>query len=128
MQEGVEGINMLDMNMVNSTISELEHADTTFTNCDKLASLYIIREYHKDSGVQDKVTEELSDILPHYSMYCDKKRDYQLNKVGEDVMIDSLQTVCKEIYEFMQTLYSSTDMIDERAIIISLIDRLQDIK
>lgn len=121
---------MLDMNMVNSTISELEHADTTFTNCDKLASLYIIRQFStfKDNEVQDKVTEELSDILPHYSIYCNKKRDYQLNKVGEDVMIDSLQTVCKEIYEFMQTLYSSTDMIDERAIIVSLIDRLQDIK
>ena len=123
MREGIKGVNMLDMDMVESTIRELENSDTTFVNCDKLASLYIIREHF---SVKDEVTKELSDILPHYYIFCDKKREYQVNKVGEDVVIDSLQTVCNEILEFIQTLYSSTDMVEERTIILSLIDKLQD--
>ena len=114
---------MLDMAMVENTIKELEGADTNFSNCDKLASLYIIREYNT---VTDEVTEELSDILPHYNLYCDRKKEYQINKIGEDVMLSALQVVCNEIMEFMQTLYSSTDMVEERTIIISLIDRLQE--
>ena len=114
---------MLDMTMVENTIQELENADTNYANCEKLASLYIIREHNT---VTDDVTEELSDILPHYNIYRNKKREYQVNKIGEDVMINSLQIVCNEIYEFMQTLYSSTDMVEERALIISLIDKLQD--
>ena len=113
---------MLDMAMIENTIQELENADTNFANCDKLASLYIIRDHNT---ITDDVTEELSDILPHYTIYCDKKRNYQVNKVGEDAMLDSLQTVCHEIYEFMHTLYSSTDMIEERALLIALVDKLE---
>ena len=114
---------MLDMQMVENTIKELEGAETNFSNCEKLASLYIIREYNT---ISDEVTEELSDILPHYNMYCDKKREYQVNKIGEDIVVNALQVVCNEIFEFMHTLYSSTDMVEERAIIISLIDKLQE--
>ena len=114
---------MLDMSMVENTIKELENADTNFSNCDKLASLYIIRDHNT---VADEVTEELSDILPHYSIYCDKKRDYQVNKVGEDAIINALQVVCNEIMEFIQTLYSSTDMAEERALIVTLIDKLEE--
>ena len=114
---------MLDMQMVENTIKELEDADTNFANCEKLANLYIVREYNT---VTDEVTEELSDILPHYNIYCNKKKEYQVNKIGEDVVINALQIVSNEIYEFIHTLYSSTDMIEERSIIISLIDKLQE--
>lgn len=114
---------MLDMTMVENTIKELENADTNFSNCEKLASLYIIREYNT---ITDEVTEELSDILPHYNLYCDRKREYQINKLGEDVVLSALQVLCNEIHEFIQTLYSSTDMVEERALITSLIDKLQE--
>ena len=114
---------MLDMAMVENTIQELENADTNFANCEKLANLYIIRDHNT---VTDNVTEELSDILPHYNIYCEKKRHYQMHKIGEDIVVDALQTVCHEIYEFMQTLYSSTDMIEERALLIALVDKLEE--
>ena len=114
---------MLDMVMVENTIQELENADTNFANCEKLANLYIIRDHNT---VTNEVTEELSDILPHYNIYCEKKRHYQIHKVGEDIVIDSLHIVCNEIFEFIQTLYSSTDMIEERALLTSLVDKLED--
>ena len=114
---------MLDMDIVNSTIEELENADTTFSNCEKLASLYIIREYNKEpvkpviDTLDLNVKKELSDILPSYKTYCQRKKDYQLNKVGEDIVLSSLKEVCREILEFVHTLYSSTDMPEERSII-----------
>lgn len=127
-----EGDDMLNMDMVESTIQELENADTTFNNCDKLASLYIVRHYFNkglnpvvNGETSLDVIKELSDIMPHYSIYCDKKRDYQLNKVGEDVVLTSLRAVCREITEFLHTLYSSTDMPEERDIIVGTFSNLQ---
>lgn len=118
---------MLDLELVENTIKELENSDTTYNNCEKLASLYIIKDYHSKDTVQDEVTKELSDILPHYDIYCDKKREYQVNKVGEDVVLNALNIVCKEISEFMSVLYSSTDMPEERDKLVLLITDLQNI-
>ena len=129
---------MLDMELVESTIKELEEGETTFANCDKLASLYIIRQYNnkfvesvatdakhdEKPNIEINVRKELSDILPHYNIYCDKKRDYQLNKVGEDVVLTSLKSVCQEITEFIHSLYSSTDMEEERNLIHQMIENL----
>ena len=129
---------MLDLTMVDNTIHELEMADTNFMNCERLASLYIIKShFNNQSHTEDNppielnVTEETSvqkelfDILPHYNMYCDKKRDYQLGRVGKDVVIKSMELVCNEISEFLHILYSSTDMQEERDLIIQMLDNVQ---
>ena len=124
---------MLDMKLIDSTIEELEASDTNFTNCERLASLYIIKDYHsrdddffsemsRDNDLD--VQKELSDILPHYEMYCDRKREYQMNMVGKDAVLKSLHHVCNEISEFIHTLYSSTDMEDERNVIIDMVSNL----
>ena len=115
---------MLDLQMVENTIKELEEADTNFANCEKLANLYIVREYNTTT---DEVTEELSDILPHYNIYCEKKRGYQMDNLTSSAVINALDVVCKEIKEFMSTLYSSTDMQEERDRLNILITELHDI-
>ena len=123
---------MLDLELVDNTIKELENSDTTFITCDKLASLYIVR-YFNESAVNrviidespDNVQRELADILPSYKQYCEIKRDYQLNHVGKEAVIDKIAAVCKEITEFLHTLYSSTDLPEERAIIEGNLSNLE---
>lgn len=119
---------MLNIEEINNTIEQLENGSTTFDSCQKLASLYIVRNCYLDSlskVVSDKNTNDLdvikeySDILPEYSRYCSIKRKYQLNELGKDVVLESLKCVCKEINEFIHTLYNSTDFSEERDIIIS---------
>ena len=117
---------MLNMTEVNNTIAELENADTTFTNCQKLASLYIVRD--KFNTPKNSVEHELSDILPQYKSYCDIKRKYQLNELTATAVINSMQGVCKEISEFIEMLYGSTDMPEERQMILTMLDNLQLLK
>ena len=118
---------MLDIELVNNTIEELENSETNFTNCNNLASLYIIREYlNKYSNQTEQTVEkELSDILPHYDIYCDKKRDYQLGNISKDIVLKSLQSVCQEISEFLHILYTSTDMPEEREMIKHTLSNIQ---
>ena len=122
---------MLDLALIENTIQELENSDTTFNNCEKLASLYIVREHLQDANLtvvnksEKEIIDELNDILPSYSMYCKKKREYQMNKLGADVVLQSLQEICREILEFIHTLYSGTDMPEERHIIVETLSNIQ---
>lgn len=122
------GIKM-DLQVIRNTIADLEQADNTFDNCAKLASLYIIVSEAEKSKIDPKssVTEgELQDILPAYRHYVDAKRNYQLNGTSEEQTVKALGFVCQEIYEFIQSLYSSTDMPQERTHIRNLISKLQE--
>ena len=119
------------MDIINSTIAELESGDTTFNSCERLASLYIIRQYYSapESGRNQApdlgVIKELQDILPSYKQYRDKKFNYQINSDGKDSMLSALSNVCKEIEEFIDTLYGSTDMEEERDLLSNMINHLQ---
>lgn len=109
----------MDLYLIDSTIDELEQGETTFANCEKLASLYIIKEHFKQyplvlRGLYDEVEDELNDIAPQYKSYCEIKREYQLGKTTKEAVIKSIKGVCKEIEEFLQILYSNTDMPEER--------------
>ena len=109
----------MDVKDINRTISELERDSTTFENCEKLASLYIVRDNF------NRTTDELSDILPQYLKYVDIKRRYQLGEVSEKLVEKQIKIVCKEISEFIRALYSSTDTPEERNYIKNMIDSLQ---
>lgn len=115
---------MINLDMINNTIEELENADTNFSNCEKLASLYIVKRFYKEQE-NDVVEEEFHDILPQYKKYCDIKRQYQLGETSQERVLSTLESVCTEIQEFFQTLYSSTDIPEERLIIRKLIEKLQ---
>lgn len=105
---------------INRTIAELEEDSTTFENCEKLASLYIVRDKFNTS-------DELDDILPQYRKYTDMKRRYQLGEVSEKTVEKQTKIVCREISEFLHQFYSSTDLPEERNIFKSMINALQNI-
>lgn len=119
---------MLNIDEINNTIEELENASTTFDTCSKLASLYIVREFYKKpenrngrentADVNRDVVKELNDILPQYRQYCEIKRKYQLNELPQEPVIKEMKQVCQELQEFVQTLYSNTDLPEERHILV----------
>ena len=113
---------MIDLEEINNTIEELENQPLTFDLCQKLASLYIVREYNADTS--DVVIEEYSDILPSYNKFCEVKRRYQLSEISEDAIYPSLELLCSEISEFLHILYSSTDSQKERDIIESYLRKV----
>ena len=127
---------MLDIQDVDRTIRELENGETTFANCSKLADLYIVRKYFETSKEMQneyghkygdpKVKKELGDILPSYTEYCDLKKHYQMGEITEKPVMSAMDKVCTEIYEFIHTLYSSTDMVEERSMLINIIDKLHE--
>lgn len=108
---------MLDIEQILDTIKELENSDTTFDNCIKLASLYIVRNNYPS----DNVENELDDILPCYNEYLKIKKEYQLGKTNKEQVITSMELVCKEIKEFIRALYSGTDMQEERDLLERLV-------
>lgn len=103
----------MDIEAINEAIEELENSDTTVKNVQELACLYIVRQNinHVNLNV---VARELDDILPAYNNYCDIKRKYQLKEITEEGVIDSMKYLCVEICEFIDSLYSHTDMRKER--------------
>lgn len=111
---------MLDLEVIDQTIEELENSDTTFFNCQNLASLYIVR----DKLGATKLDKELRDIIPTYRSYCEIKKKYQLNELGEEAVINGINNVTKEIKEFIDTLYSNTDLQLERDVINNMIKNL----
>lgn len=111
---------MLDIHEIEDEIKKIENGDTTFANCEKLAILYTVREHMKGDkasaapDIANDVTQELSDILPRYRTYCEVKKRYQLHEINEQPVIYAMGEVCREIMEFVKTLYASTDMEEER--------------
>ena len=116
----------MDLIAINDAISMLEESDTNASNVGELASLYICRanleERLKQHG--NGVERELEDILPYYTKYCDIKRRYQLNQTTEHEVIQGIKSVCREISEFIDALYSGTDMNKERICIKQMLDQL----
>ena len=89
----------------------------------------IIKEHYQKyplvlRGLYDEVEEELNDIAPQYKSYCEIKRDYQLGKTTKEAVIKAMHGVCKEIEDFIQLLYSSTDMPEERDELKLLINKI----
>ena len=108
---------MVDLTEIDATIKELENQTLTFDLCQKLSTLYIIRDHYK-AGV---VIDEYNDILPSYQKFCNVKRQYQLSETSEDSVYKQLELLCSEISEFLQTLYHNTDTQHERDIIESML-------
>lgn len=103
---------MLNLDEINNTIAELENGNTTFDTCSKLASLYVVRD--KLMTGETKVEKELNDILPQYKAYCEVKKKYQQYELPEIAIQAAMKDVCIEIKEFIYTLYSGTDTVEER--------------
>ena len=108
----------MNIEVIRETIEELKNSDTSFDTCSKLASLYTVLSYMEE----DVIVDELSDIFPAYQKYITAKRHYQTGDGSKETVIDNLNLVCKEIYDFIKTLYSCTDMPLERIKIQNMIE------
>lgn len=116
----------MDINIIDGAIKQLEESETSFENVRELACLYIVKQ-HLNGIIPNENTQielELNDILPQYREYCKVKTRYQLKEITKEPVIDAMKALCKEIQEFIQALYSSTDFYNERRLILDMIDRL----
>ena len=113
---------MLDVAEIENTIKTLEDGDTTFDVCIKLSALYNVLDRYKKK--EDIVEKELNDILPQYQLYKEVKRKYQLKELNENAVYLSMQDVCREIKELIQSIYSGTDTEHERQLIKEMIQSL----
>ena len=116
----------MNLAIINDAINALENEDTNYENVSELAMLYIVRDNLTTQipKSEDVVEQELSDLFPCYQKYCDAKTDYQLGKLNEGEVIHALRTLCAELREFVNTLFSNTDMNKERLIIIEEISKI----
>lgn len=115
----------MDISTINELIDDLENAETSLSNVRNLSALYNVKTHLLGTEKFDKTTKELNDILPSYINYIETKRRYQLKEINETNVLIQLQRVCKEIKEFIQTLYSGTDMPKEREILQQMIKEMQ---
>lgn len=88
-------------------------------------TMQIIQGVIRDlQSVVDTDEQELYDIIPEYERYKRIKRKYQMHEISDEAVINSIKLVCKELEEFIQLLYSNTDMRKERIQIQSIISNL----
>ena len=114
---------MLDIELINNTIEQLEDDETNFYNCQKLASLYIVKDHYIKSSISNE-EKELRDMLPAYQEYCEIKKKYQMRELPDEAVVRSMKELCQEIKEFLQMLFTGTDMPQERKQLRTLIDTL----
>jgi len=113
---------MLSNAELNDMIKELEETASTFSDYDKLANLYIVKEH--THNYENPTLKELNDILPQYTNYCMIKKKFQMNELPKQTIIYAMQDVCKEIKEFIQILYSNTYTKEERDYIKNMLEEL----
>ena len=117
----------MNLQEIEKTIAELENADTTYSNCQKLASLYIVQKHYNSQTpkLNNIVVKEFNDILPMYSEYCKIKRKYQSKELPSDAVIDAIKNVSREIKEFIKTLYANVDTVEEKEELTNMIADLK---
>lgn len=117
----------MNISLIEDAITILESDDTTVDNVAELASLYIVRANYKQA--KNETVKELNEILPAYSHYIEMKTLYQTGKQDANPMVDSFKMVCKELRDFIITLYSGTDTYKERrelkAMLKTVLDKMK---
>lgn len=118
---------------VNDAIKELESADTSLSNIRNLASLYIVQGQMQgklNSVMQqsnDAVLTELYEVIPSYKQYVIAKRRRQLNEISEDLVLDTLSRLGKELRDFVKSLYTATASENERILLSKIIADLRNV-
>ena len=112
---------MIELSEIENAINELESGPTNYAVCDKLASLYIVKEHLTPHQETDNVSviEEYKDILPSYRQYTEVKKKHSLGEISEEIVLKTMQSLSTEITEFLTTLYASTESIAEREILVN---------
>ena len=113
----------MNIEEIQDDIKMLENDATTLDNVLELASLYIVAE-HLQNNTQRTVGSELEDLFPAYNKYVQTKEQYQRGNAQEDAIINALILLSQEIREFLEILYSSTNLYKERRILHGLIEQI----
>lgn len=108
----------MDLREITDTIEELENGDTTFDSCIKLSALYNVRDKLKSD-----TEKELNDILPQFRMYVAVKRKYQLRELTKEDLIFAMKSMCRDVEEFISTLYQNTELEEERELIKTMLNQ-----
>lgn len=125
----------MNIDEIRSAIVELENSDTTYENCRKLASLYIVDRIYQErteNALERKITQltanderdtekELNDLFPSYQKYAETKRKYCLGQLPESLLQKDMLNLCEEISEFLHILYINTYTDKEREAIKTII-------
>lgn len=118
---------------VNDAIKELESSDSSLSNIRNLASLYIVQGQMQgklNSVMQqsnDAVLNELYEVIPSYKQYVIAKRRRQLNEISEDLVLDTLSRLGKELKDFVKSLYTATASENERIILTKILTDLRNV-
>lgn len=115
----------MNISTINDLIDELEQSDVSLSNVRNLSALYTVKDHLIGNVKFDNVLAELQDILPSYIKYIDVKRKFQLHEISEDTVYINMKELCREIKEFIQTLYSGTDTQTERDMLKQMIKEIQ---
>lgn len=116
----------MNINEINSDIEKLKNGKESYDSCMKLASLITVRDFltGTEQVISDNVEKEYSDILPTYREYCSIKKAYQLQGASVDKLLNSMDLLCSEIKEFIDTLYFNTQSVEERTKITDMLIKL----
>lgn len=109
----------MDIRNISETIEELENSDTTYENCMKLASLYIVMDKFK-SDTETK----LNDLTPQYRMYTAVKHEVDIGKLSMDDLMFAVKSICSSIEDFVNALFNNTSYNEEKLIIRDMISNL----
>ena len=109
----------MNIQEIENTIEELENGSTTYDNCIKLSALYNVRD-----NIKSDTEKELNDILPQFRMYVAVKRKYQLGELKDEDLIFAMKSMCRDIAEFIDTLYNNTELEEEREIMHNMVSNL----
>ena len=75
---------------------------------------------------KDIARKELDDILPSYIDYIGSKRKSAMTLISDEYTCINMQRLCKEIKDFIQSLYTGTSSDAERNVIKKLIADLKE--
>lgn len=78
-------------------------------------------EYNSQPEIKNAVqtkseqqTKELNDTFPAYSEFINAKKRYRRGEIDKQALLKIHSFLIKEIKDFLQSLYSSTDFEEER--------------
>lgn len=111
---------------VSKKIKELEEQKLSVDNCIKLSALYSIISQHTET-TSDVIVNELNDILPEYSKYKITKIKYQSGEISKEEVQTEMKKLCKELYEFLEVLYTCSDMKEERDCLLKTLTKAQEL-
>ena len=111
---------MISIEELNEEISLVENETPTHTSMQKLAAMYIVRDHMSEPS--NVVVAEYKDILPSYTLYCTNKKKYKMGEITDAPVMQSMNNLSREIKEFLQALYTSTESDTERQSLFSALN------